>query len=181
MKVVSSCAFVALLWLGLCCSAHAAELFGIDLAQASRDQLRTAVRQSGVSLIREAGEDEFFDVYDSQALLPGSSRLYLGFVKSDQRFAFAEYEFSGLRQPLMLQKLRLKYGEPQRINGKYLSDQRYNWSNGEIQISLSVDWENHKTRLLYYQLSALTELRKEQKALQQKLLNEQGKGSEQAF
>lgn len=181
MKIYSLSLGFVCLWFGFWGGGQAAELFGISLSGATRDQLRAAVKQSGMTLIREAGDDEFFDVYDSQTLLPGSSRLYLGFVKSNQRFAFAEYEFNGLRQPIMLQKLRTKYGEPQLLGGKYLTDQRYQWSTDEVQISLTVDWAQHKTRLLYYQPAALDDLRQEQKAYRLSIIKQQDKTSEQLY
>ena len=88
---------------------QAVDLFGVRLLNSSRDQLRTAVKNAGTTLISEAGEATFFDVYDSQAVLPGSQQLYLGFVKKDKRFAFAEYSFQGLQQPQMVQKLTNKF------------------------------------------------------------------------
>jgi len=143
---------------------NAAELFGIPLNSANHDDLSTAAKQAGVSLIREGGKAKWFDVFDSQTVLSGSSRLYLGYVKQDRRFAFAEYEFIGLKQSQMLAKLKRKYGKPQVLAGKYLSDKRYRWQQGGIEISLTTDWPGYRTRLSYIEPRAMTSLKKERQA-----------------
>ena len=141
---------------------NAAELFGIPLKSANHDDLSNAAKQAGVSLIREGGETKWFDVFDSQSVLSGSSQLYLGYVKQDRRFAFAEYEFIGLRQPQLLAKLTQKYGKPQILPGKYLSDKRFRWLQKGIEITLSADWPSYRTRLSYIEPQAMLSLKKEQ-------------------
>ncbi len=148
-------------------AAGAAELFGIPLNVAKHDDLVNAVKQAGVRLIREGGETKWFDVYDSRTVLPGSSRLYLGYVKQDRRFAFAEYEFIGLKQLQMLEKLSLKYGKPAIVPGKYLSDKRYRWQKNGIDIELKVDWWHYRSRLSYVNSAALGDLKQEQKNARQ--------------
>ncbi len=144
-------------------AASAAELFGIPLNAAKHDDLVRAVKQAGVSLIREGGKTKWYDIYDSQTILPGSSRLYLGYVKKDRRFAFAEYEFMGLKQSQMLEKLSLKYGNPVIVSGKYISDKRYRWQKNGIDIELTADWRHHRSRLSYVNSAALSDLKQEQK------------------
>jgi len=137
-------------------------LFGIQLKSASHDDLSAAAKRAGVSLIREGGETKWFDVYDSQAVLSGSSRLYLGYVKQGRRFAFAEYEFIGIKQSNILAKLTRKYGKPQILAGKYLSDKRFHWQQNGIEITLTTDWPNFRTHLSYVEPEALTILEQEQ-------------------
>ena len=129
--------------------AAALELFGVQLASSSRDELRDAVRNAGLVLIREGGEENWFDLYDSSAVLAGSRRFYLGFVKQDQRFAFAEYEFIGLQHKRILQNLTRKYGPAEVQGGRFASDHRYRWRQDGIRIELSSDWQNYRTRLIY--------------------------------
>ncbi|MCP4186191.1 MAG: hypothetical protein GY763_01170 [Gammaproteobacteria bacterium] len=148
-------------------AASAAELFGIPLNTAKHDDLVNAVKQAGVGLIREGGETRWFDVYDSKAVLPGSSILYLGYVKQDRRFAFAEYEFIGLKQPQIMEKLSLKYGKPAIVSGKYLSDKRYRWQKNGIDIELWADWRHYRSRLSYVNSVALGDLKQEQKNARQ--------------
>jgi len=141
--------------------AFAAELFGIALQSATLDQLRDAAKQAGAVLIREGGERQWFDVYDSQKLLPGSSRIYLGYVKQSRQLAFVEYEFNGLQQPEMLKRLALKYGQAKIEQGKYISDSRYRWSLNGIEIEMVSDWQNYRTRLSYINPPVLQALNKE--------------------
>jgi hypothetical protein len=141
---------------------QAIELFGVDLSVATRDELRIAVKQSGAKLLSEAGKDAFYDVYAGGALLQNAQRFYLGFVKKDQRFAFIEYEFSGLQQPAMLSRLIQKYGQPQKRAGKFISDFNYSWQVDGVQIQFYQDWPNYRTRLSYIRKETLQQLRLEQ-------------------
>lgn len=127
----------------------ALELFGISLETTRRDELRDAAKRAGVVLIREGSADIWFDVYDSSAVLPGSRRLYLGFVKQDQRFAFAEYEFNGIHLSRLLNSLNRKYGNATVGKGRFVSDRRYRWQRDGIEIQLNSDWNSYKTRLIY--------------------------------
>jgi hypothetical protein len=136
-------------------------LFGVDLQLATRDEMRTAVRNSGAKLIKEAGSDDFFDEYGSGSLLQGSSRLYLGYVKKDNRLAFVEYQLEGLHHPQMIQKLTIKYGKPETVSGKFFSDNRHQWLSDGVKILMYQDWAAYKTRLLYYLPQNLSDLRLE--------------------
>lgn len=121
---------------------NALELFGVDLQNSQRDELRRAAKKAGVKLIREGGDGLWYDSYDSSAVLPLSQRLYLGFVKQDKRFAFAEYVFVGFGHAQILRNLGQKYGRPEITNRAYISDQKYRWNQDGIEISLYIDWNN---------------------------------------
>jgi hypothetical protein len=150
----------------------AVELFGLKLADSSQKELRDAAKKAGVVLIRESDESLWFDSYDSSSVLPGSSRLYLGFVRQDQRFAFAEYEFVGLKHNRILARLSQKYGSGQRSRGRFLSDQEYRWQQDGIQITFKTDWQNYRTRLSYTSPTALKQLKKEKLDAEQKKVEE---------
>ncbi|MFT5504202.1 MAG: hypothetical protein ACI8XC_001917 [Gammaproteobacteria bacterium] len=154
--------------LALCFSIHcsavsAISLFGIDLAEATTDNLRDAAKLAGVVLIREGGQGNWFDSYDSSAVFPGSTFLYLGFLKQDKRLAFAEYEFTGRPQPGTLKLLNLKYGQPQVKSGKFLSDREYQWEIDTVEIKYYFDWHRYKTRLTYINPGAIEKVQKEQR------------------
>ncbi len=142
---------------------NSAELFGVNLVSASRDELRAAVKMAGVKLVKEAGVGAFHDVYKGDSVLHEAKKLYLGFVKKDKKFAFAEYEFNGLQQPVMLNKLINKYGKAAPTKGKFLTDMSYSWLSDGIKINFYQDWPAHKTRLIYFNPEALQQLRSEQK------------------
>ena len=147
-----------LLCSGLCHPAAALELFGVTLESATRDELRAAVTQAGLVLISEGGEDKWYDLYDSSDALEGSSRFYLGFVKQDQRFAFAEYEFTGLERKQVLRDLTLKYGAAEVQRGRFISDRSYRWQREGIEIELTSDWQNYRTRLTYVMPANMADL-----------------------
>ena len=129
--------------------AAALELFGVALESTNRDELREAAKDAGLVLIREGGEENWFDIYDSREAFAGSRHFYLGFVKEDQRFAFAEYEFSGVDTNSLVRKLSRKYGAPRVESGRFFSDQRYRWQRDGIKIELASDWRSYRTRLSY--------------------------------
>ncbi len=140
---------------------YGAELFGVDLKNATRDKLRKAVNSSGLKLVQKAGSDAFYDIYKGASVLHKANYFFLGFTKKNNQFAFAEYEFNGLRHPLMLQKLINKYGAAQISKGKFITDQKYSWFSEGTTISFYQDWPAYKTRLVYYNPELLTQLRTE--------------------
>lgn len=144
--------------------ALALELFGVSLESTNRAELRSAVKTAGVILIREGGKDNWFDVYDSSRALAGSSRLYLGFVKKDLRFAFAEYEFGSLISRQLLSNLTAKYGTAEILAGSFISDRKYRWQRDGIDIELSSDWRNRKSRLSYINPANMADLLVERSA-----------------
>ncbi|MCP4877054.1 MAG: hypothetical protein GY896_16480 [Gammaproteobacteria bacterium] len=150
------------LTVGLFQPVAALELFGVDLESTNRDELRGAVKNAGVVLVREGGEDDWYDVYDSSSVLSGSRHLYLGFVRRDQGFAFAEYEFNGLNSKSLLRELNAKYGVAKVHAGRFVSDRRYLWLRDGIEIELASDWQNYKLRLSYINPENLADLRAEQ-------------------
>ncbi|MCP4430902.1 MAG: hypothetical protein GY806_07990 [Gammaproteobacteria bacterium] len=127
----------------------AAELFGLQLKTSTLDQLRTAVKNAGATIIFESDEHRPYDVFDSKKILPGSSRLYIGHVGENRQTAFVEYEFPGLRQAGILEMLSSKYGNPAVRKGKFLSDKHYFWELNGVRITLWKDWENYRTLLSY--------------------------------
>ncbi len=135
----------------------------MGLNGATRDELRLAIENAGVKLIRHAGKGTFYDIYQGNAVLHKADQLYLGYVKRDKKFAFAEYEFSGLKHPFLLIKLNKKYGLAKPVKGEFISDRSYSWVSKGTQITLSPDWKSYKTRLIYSNPAALKELRNEQK------------------
>lgn len=155
---------IAILLLALASPAQALELFGVTLESSNRDQLREAAKEAGMTLIREGGDDIWFDIYDSSTVLTGSVHFYLGFIKRDQRFAFAEYEFRGFNSKSMLQRLSARYGAPEVRRGKFLSDRSYRWQRDGIEIRLASDWQLYRTRLSYVIPANMVDLQAERAA-----------------
>lgn len=153
-----------ILFVSLCIShtVNAAELYGLSLTSATRDEFRIAVKNAGVKLVQEAGVDAFYDIYEGSSVLHGASNLYIGFVKKNNKFAFAEYEFEGLTQPVLLKKLNIKYGKAKLEKGKFITDFSYSWNSNGIKISLYQDWVAYKMRLIYQNSDELAQLKAEQ-------------------
>jgi len=158
--------FLIFLLLCVFTQVYAAELFGVNLSGATRDQLRVAVKNAGLKLIQEAGSDGFYDIYKGDSVLYKANHLYLGFVKKDKKFAFAEYEFNGLKHPAMLKRLKSKYGPASLGHGEFITDQSYSWISEGIFIKFYQDWDAYKMRLTYSKPEALQLLRNEQKKFQ---------------
>jgi len=156
MKVVALL-FLVLFINPLC----AIDLFGLDLASATQEQLRAAIKKSGARPVNQKAGEQFYDTYLADSLLKNAQHLYVGFVKQSRKFAFAEYELNGLKQSDLLQKLQAKYGQGEAIKGKYITDYRHQWHSGEVVIILYQDWAAYKTRLTYYIQGALIALKEE--------------------
>jgi hypothetical protein len=159
----------------------AISLFGVDLLQATRDEMRSAVRKPGAKLIREAGREGFYDEFGSEKLLQGSSKLYLGYVKKDNQLAFVEYQFEGFHHPELILKITEKYGKPRTIKGKFQSDSRYQWLIDGVQILIYQDWAVYKTRLVYFLPQKLSALRLEYQKSNAQMLSVQDKDSELVY
>ncbi|MBL7003026.1 MAG: hypothetical protein ISR69_03230 [Gammaproteobacteria bacterium] len=167
-----------LLLIGLPFSVHAAELFGVKLNNADQAELRAAAKNAGANLIKEAGKFTFFDEYNSQGVLDGSDRLYLGFSKQTKEFVFAEYEFHGINRKTMLLKLKMKYGQPKIMKGKYISDKANIWMVDGVEVRYQIDWPNYKTRVSYTKTDLLPKLLAEKKKIDAAILR--GKLNKQA-
>lgn len=145
---------------------HAAKLFGVDLLTATKTTLRQAAKQGGARLKQEADESRFYDEYFSAGLLKGSDKLYFGYSKKTEKFAFAEYEFKGLNNEKMLLKLINKYGQPKKLKQVFISDTVYRWEVAGIEISFYRDWHQSVTRVTYVVPETLAEIKTSTKDLE---------------
>ncbi len=154
--------YIFLVIMFLCSSAtsvSAAELFGVKLISATKSTLRQAANMAGARLKRQAGEFDFYDEYYSADILKNSDKLFFGFSKKTEKFAFAEYEFKGLRQDEMLRRLVNKYGPSQKLKQVFISDTIHRWVIDGVEISYYKDWANYKTRVTYIVPELLAELK----------------------
>ena len=152
---------LVLFFLSLSFQALSASLYGVDLKTANRDQLTSAVKNSGLKSVKGAAKDPFYDQYESASVISESSILYLGFVAKTQAFAFAEYEFTGLNQDFMLPILGQRYGAPKVAKASFVSDRSYTWISEDTTIVLYQDWSAYRTRLSYFNSPALQQLKQE--------------------
>ncbi len=154
------------LWLPLCPSLGAVELFGVNLSNANKGSLGLAARAAGAKLL-DSERPEVFEAFDSSEVLSESQRLYLGFDAQDNGFAFAEYHINLTSHRQMLAKLKRKYGEPLKKKGKFISDQLYRWQQDGISISYQRQF-GCRCSALRYELPAKVEIIRQQHAQVQK-------------
>lgn len=73
------------------------ELFGQSLRNATRPQLRDALKKSGLEAVRV--DDHYWtDKYNPADSLGRASELMVGYVSATNRFAIAEYTFSAFME-----------------------------------------------------------------------------------
>jgi len=140
------------------------ELFGVTVNAIDRVKLREAIRNSGAEVVREAGDDNWYDVYDMTTNFKQSKRLYVAYEKANAQFAFAEYHLPYAYFDTMLTRLKFKYGKPAVKYGTFESDTKYQWLVDGINILLQLDWAKNVSRLQYTQNNNLAVL---QQAYQQ--------------
>jgi len=128
---------------------QALNLFATNINNTDRVAFREAIRNSGANVVREAGEDNWFDVYDMSASFKQSKRFFVGYDKASGRFAFAEHQLAYNYFSTMLLRLQAKYGEATKTFGKFDSDLKYSWVVDGITIELQQQWAKNNTRLSY--------------------------------
>lgn len=140
-------------------TAMAFDLFGVNINTTNRVAMREVIRNSGANVVREAGEDNWYDIYDMSATFKQSKRLFVGYDKATTRFAFAEYRLPYDYFKTMLRRLQAKYGEAKKQYGQFESDLKYIWVVDGINIELQQNWHQNHTRLLYSQPQNLLALK----------------------
>ena len=156
---------LTLLWLlSYPLTSNAVELFGVKLNNINRQQLREAINNSGAEIIREAGDDNWFDIYNLSSQFAQCKQLFVGYDKTTATFAFAEYQLPYDYLPTMLKRLQAKYGAAEVRGGTFASDRKYQWLIDGVNITLQYDWSRNISRLVYSQQPNLQQL---QQAYQQ--------------
>ena len=142
------------------------ELFGVSLKNADRDQLRQVFKQNGMVPTRE-DNGYWVDTYDAQKVLEGASDFKTGYVSASNKFAFAEYTFSGFMDTGMVGKViemvTTKYGRPSSKSGSYgLGPVTAKWSMGQgMQIEVSRGWPDTTTLLRFIDSAANKQMQAE--------------------
>lgn len=139
-------------------SLMALELFGVTVNEINRVQLREAIRNTGAEVVREAGDDNWYDVYNMSVNFKQSKYLFIAYDKTTANFAFAEYHLPYDYLRSMLLRLKLKYGKPDIKYGSFESENRFLWLVDGINIELTQDWDKSITRLVYTQPATIVPL-----------------------
>ena len=136
-------------------SVLALELFGVTVNNINREQLREAIRNTGAEVIREAGDDNWYDIYNMAVNFKQSKQLLVGYEKINGNLAFIEYHLPYQNLSSMLKRLQLKYGKETQEYGRFESDTRFVWNVDGIRIELSQNWEKNIGQLIYSQPASL--------------------------
>lgn len=128
-------------------------LFGITLRNATRADLRSAIRRQGAKVLSEENKKRT-DAYGTADLLSGTSELVV-FYTFDDHFAVAKYTFPGLTDNRLADKVREmvegKYGAPAESTGSVeLGPITHRWVLKDgITISVNQGWRDATTYLEY--------------------------------
>ena len=109
----------------------APQLFNTELKGATRDQIRSVLKNTDVKAVRE-DNNYWIDKYNSNGVLQGATDLNFGY-SSNGKFAFAEYKFPAfVDSGKIIEVANLvssKYGQPsQRSGNPNLGEASYTWN-----------------------------------------------------
>lgn len=140
-------------------------LFQRALRCALRDNFRRSIIEAGARVTREDA-NYWYDVYDSSALLEGSTELSVGYTQSGD-FARAVYLFPSRMAADQVQQVAemvwIKYGKPQRSKGSLsVGPVSFEWTLPDgILIRVSRGWPETSTSLEYIYPKRLKQLERE--------------------
>jgi hypothetical protein len=162
------------------------ELFGVTLKGASRDQLRQAIKQSGMHATRE-DNSYWVDTYDPLGVLEGATNFNAGYVAATGRFAFAQYTFSTFMDTQLVTKVinmvSTKYGGPDSLTGNAgLGPVTAKWNVGQgMQITVSRGWPDTTTYLLFTDAATNSQMLAEIEAHKKADATQKAKAQTKAF
>ena len=161
------------------------EFFGVKLKNATRVQLRGALKNSPLQVERE--EDNYWvDLYHSGAALEGSSQLAVGYTNQGQ-FAYAEYTFQSFMDTQQVQRIvdmvAAKYGKPTRFSGNVgLGEVEAVWQRGkDVSIKVYRGWPQTTTYLRFSDSAAENQMTAEIKAEKAAQTRQKAASQSQAF
>ncbi|WP_322995584.1 hypothetical protein [Castellaniella sp.] len=135
-------------------AAPSLELFGTQLKNAKRDQLRQVFKQGGMSAVREDLR-YWVDTYNSNGVLEGASQFEAGYVSKTGQFAYARYTFPGFMNAGLVKNVidlvASKYGQPASKRGRYdLGPVTATWKVAQnMKIEVSRGWPDTTTYLAF--------------------------------
>jgi len=143
----------SLAWMHQVTLTQSAELFGVVLDQAERSDLRAAIREAGVKVVREV--DAYpYDLYDPSPWRSGATEMALGYTLDDQSFAVAEITFRSFNDTEQVRQIaeevRDQLGPWQRVMGRRSEGPvEFEWQRGSVQVRVHRGWPDTTTYLTY--------------------------------
>lgn len=129
------------------------ELFGQDLTQTNRQQMRQALAKSKVISLRE--QDAYpYDLYDPSPWLKGATEMVLGYTPTSQAFAVAEIAFRSEDDTeqvrLVAEQVAKELGPWNRVLGRRASGPvEFEWRKGATRVLVHRGWPDTTTYLVY--------------------------------
>ncbi len=142
------------------------QMFGVRLSSATRDEMRQALRDQGMKVVREDAR-YWVDIYDAKGMLNGSTKFFVGYAASTQQLAFAEYAFANFMDishtAQIVKMVTAKYGPStetvgQLAMGSYTA--RWRVADG-MQIQVVREWPETSTYLKFMNTQVEAEMKAE--------------------
>lgn len=141
------------------------ELFGQDLTQVNRQQMRAAVAKSPAYILREL--DAYpYDLYDPSPWRKGATEMALGYTLTNKKFAVAEITFRSqndteqVRQ--IAEEVAKELGPWNRVLGRRASGPvEFEWRKGNVRVLVHRGWPDTSTYLVYEVPANLAQMQNE--------------------
>lgn len=160
------------------------KLYGVNLATASRAQLRDAMAKAGLTMV--TSNDLGDDVYSAKGALKEADTLTLRYTKQNE-FAVATYVFPSFVDPGQIARVKAmlvqKYGEPDETEGNdAVGPASATWQReGDMSVLVQRDWPSTTTRLYYAHRGHFQQLMDEEQKVRQQELDADLKARSNAF
>lgn len=131
------------------------QMFGVRLSTATRDVMRQALRQEGLTVNRE---DEAFseDIYEAPNLMPGLLQLKFSYARETKRLAKVDYVFMTFADNAHVEDVKLRivsrFGRPAAVTGREESGPyQAVWRlPDQMEILVGREWPQKTTYLRFF-------------------------------
>lgn len=131
------------------------QMFGVRLSTATREVMRQALRQEGLTVHRE---DEAFseDIYDAPNLMPGLLQLKFSYARESKRLAKVDYVFMTFADNAHVEDVKLRivsrFGRPAAVTGREESGPyQAVWRlPDQMEILVGREWPQKTTYLRFF-------------------------------
>lgn len=167
-----------------CLKKSSTVIFGETLNCTSKDELRNALKNGGLTAVRE-DNNYLYDLYDSSAALEGSRGLAVAYI--NEKFAIADYNFnSGMDAAKVVEVRNMvsgKYGKPSSsIGDQSVGEVTYTWQLKDgIKVEVSRGWPDTTVHLKYVHPVNFTAMKAEKERQKQAEAAEKHSKQNRAF
>lgn len=129
------------------------QLFGKELTQVNRQQMRSVLAKSQVVILREL--DIYpYDLYDPSAWWSGATEMVIGYTLETQKFAVAEITFRSQQDTEQVrqvaEEIAKELGPWNRVLGRRASGPvEFEWRKEGIRVLVHRGWPDTTTYLVY--------------------------------